>query len=426
MTSITRQLLGMKIALFKTTKYIEKGEKFMKCEEMNVETLSKVIKSDGSDDGEYFSSNILRLALAILAHDCNENEKISIIKILEVEEISGVAKSILSELVFRNLVKDFIKNAGLEIEDSEYPEDLYLKSIAVYSYLKALDLAKSADISLAMNLEAIRGEKGAFDKRLHELARPYKSQMMTASNTLRLLEDSDYTTDEGRYAFGYDTAPRCQDAISYRAAPQTHGGVRDTIEFLKTSIDKTINSKSEISIRLKYAFDFLMIGLSDLGNICERRTFRLTDEKLSYGLPTNLVYENPGVNHGFPVIQAVGTAVLGELKTLSLPTTIRSTKEENDLLGLQSGLRVLEGLNLLSKVITIEVYISAQGMDLVKNILPDLCFGKGTKIAHNILRATVAVVKENRYVVHDMIRANELVRSGALVTGVEDSIGGLD
>ena len=193
-------------------------------------------------------------------------------------------------------------------------------SLAISALKEAEKLAKTADICVAMNLEAIRGETGAFDKRLHELGRPFPNQIISAENIRRVIEGSGFTTEKARIAYGGDHGPRCQDAICIRAVPQTHGGVRDTIEWLKKNLQSEINSGSHrINPIIGYSMDLMIIALTDLGNISERRSFRLTDTNLTYGLPMNLVGENPGFNHGFPVIQAAATAILGELKLLSMP-----------------------------------------------------------------------------------------------------------
>lgn len=196
-------------------------------------------------------------------------------------------------------------------------------AMAIYVATEASRLTKTADICVAMQLEAIRGETGAFDRRLHELGRPYASQIEVAENIRRIIGDSEFTTERGREAYGGDNGPRCQDAISIRAVPQTHGGVRDTVKWLKEQLSHEINTISgPVNPLLGYLLDMLTVGLIDLGNISERRSFRLLDSKMSYGLPMNLVGVNPGFNHGFPVIQASAAGILGEMKLLAVPATL--------------------------------------------------------------------------------------------------------
>ncbi|SDK09611.1 aromatic amino acid ammonia-lyase [Natronincola ferrireducens] len=303
-------------------------------------------------------------------------------------------------------------------------------AISVYTLKEAKKLVKTADICLSMNLEAIRGEVGAFDYRLHEIGRPYRNQIMCAENIKRLIEDSEFTTEKARRAFDGDKGARCQDAICYRASPQTHGGVRDTIQWLEENLVKELNNISyTINPIIGYSLDLMIISLVDLGNISERRSFRLNDSNLSYGLPMNLVGENPGFNHGFPVIQAAATAVLAELKLLALPntacTSIFSNRNKYFCTTYPSALKSLEVISLLTKVLAIEMFMSAQAMDLAKDKLIDYSFGKGTVVALSEFRKYVKIVRENRFAAPDMVESDRLVKEGVILSAVEKSIGHL-
>ncbi len=303
-------------------------------------------------------------------------------------------------------------------------------SLAVYSLKEAEKLAKTADICVAMNLEAIRGETGAFDKRLHELGRPYPNQIISAENIRRVIDGSEFTTEKARIAYGGDHGPRCQDAICIRAVPQTHGGVRDTVEWLKKNLQEEINSGSHrINPAIGYSIDLMIIALTDLGNISERRSFRLTDTNLTYGLPMNLVGDNPGFNHGFPVIQASATAVLGEMKLLSMPcaaySNIDPISKEYVCMTYTSALKAKAALSLLEKILAIEVLMTAQGMDLVKDKLTDFHFGIGTNAALTEFRKNVKVTRANRFAAPDMVEADRLVREGTVLAAVESAIGKL-
>lgn len=303
-------------------------------------------------------------------------------------------------------------------------------AISIYAVRGAEKLSKTADICVGMNLEAIRGETGAFDRRLHELARPYPNQIHVAENIRRIIEGSELTTERARIEYGGDHGPRCQDAICIRAVPQTHGGVRDTIQWLKESLQNEINlSLYNNNPQIGYAIDFMIIGLIDLGNISERRSFRLTDTNLSYGLPMNLVGENPGFNHGFPVIQASATAVLGELKLLGMPSSSYSKfdpiSKEYICTTYNSALKTINAITLLNKVLAIEMLMVAQAMDLVRDRLVDFKFGSGSNVAHLEFRKHVDVTRENRFAAPDMVMADKIVEEGIIVKTVENRIGKL-
>jgi histidine ammonia-lyase len=303
-------------------------------------------------------------------------------------------------------------------------------AISIFAVLEASRLAKTADLCVAMHLEAIRGEIGAFDRRLHELGRPYVNQIKVAENIRRLIAGSEFTTDRARAAYGGDNGPRIQDAISIRAVPQTHGGVRDTITWLQEQLADEINAVADkTNPLLGYLLDVLVIGLIDLGNISERRSLRLLDSKLSYGLPMNLVGENPGFNHGFPVIQAAATGILAELKLLAASHAgmkrINMLTSEYSCTTFSSALKSLQAISLLDKIIGIEMFMTAQGMDLAKVKLNNFEFGTGTRAAHHALRQEVPMVKANRFASPDMVAAERAVTQGVVLQAVEHLIGEL-
>jgi histidine ammonia-lyase len=173
----------------------------------------------------------------------------------------------------------------------------------------------------------------------------------------------------------------------------------------------------------------MIIALTDLGNISERRSFRLTDTNLTYGLPMNLVGENPGFNHGFPVIQAAATAVLGELKLLAMPcaaySEIDPVNKEYSCATYSSAFKAIEVLSLLNKILAIEMLMAAQGMDLAKDKLIDFEFGVGSKAALLEFRKHVKVTRGNRFAAPDMVEADRIVNEGKVLNAVEKAIGKL-
>ncbi len=93
-----------------------------------------------------------------------------------------------------------------------------MHAVGGLALLRAQRLARVADVSGAMSLEALKGTPVAFDPRLQD-ARPHPGQKAAAEHLLSLLEDSEirqsHLTDD----------PRVQDAYSLRCMPQVHGAV---------------------------------------------------------------------------------------------------------------------------------------------------------------------------------------------------------
>lgn len=288
---------------------------------------------------------------------------------------------------------------------------------------RILKLLRCADLAAAMNLEAIRGELGAFDDRLHRLGRPYAGQIVCAQNIRRLVENSDMVCDRGRYAFGYDKSPRVQDAICVRATPQTHGGVRDVFSFVQRQTAADLAEEERLMARTELALTALLTALADLAHISERRTFRLNDTHLSYGLPMNLVMGDVGINHGFPVVQSTQAALTAELKLLTLPAQLLRAGEEST--AYFSWCKVIKAVELTERVLAVEILMATQGMDIVAHALPEFSFGAGTDAARQCLRRRVATLTENRFMSPDMAAALELLQQGAVLAAAEAAVGAL-
>lgn len=356
---------------------------------------------------------------------CRRERLASLLKrLLNEKKTPALHYEINSELPLLAELFEFLASAGASAEEWPFVAEssCAANGLAWYCTAKAHEYMKVADIVTALNLEAVRGEMGAFDDRLSSIARPFPGQIDCASNVRRLVKGSRMTTDEGRRAFGYDKHPRVQDAICLRATPQTHGGARDVCYFAQKSLEKAVFEGGS-RFGVEYALDGLETAISDMAHISERRTFRLNDSRLSYGLPMNLTHGATGLNHGFPVVQSNQAAFVAELKLLALPSA--AVKEPGECAAYYAGTKMLHALPLFSKVMAIELLMACQGMDVVGEKLPDFCFGKGTTAVKDKVRESIAMMTENRFVSPDMNEADLLITNGDILKAAEDAVGGL-
>ncbi len=182
-----------------------------------------------------------------------------------------------------------------------------LAALAVFDADQLLD---TAEMAVAMSLEAVLGTSAAFDERIHR-SRGHAGQQQVAGRVRQLLEGSTLK----------DAAGRVQDAYSLRCAPQVQGAARDTLEFVVRTISHEINAATDNPLLLGpgeacsggnfhgepvgLAMDYLAIAMAEVAAISERRTFRLIDAKLNAGLPPMLVdnYQDAGLNSGLMMPQ---------------------------------------------------------------------------------------------------------------------------
>ena len=208
-----------------------------------------------------------------------------------------------------------------------------------------------------------------------------------------------------------------------RATPQTHGGVRDIFHWCAAQVASDWNSHAHTLYRTEYAMDALATALADLAHTSERRSFRLCDTRLSYGLPMNLVPDELGINYGFPIIQSTQAAETAELKLLALPAA--AIKRKNVSLAYYSVSKLFELIRKLNRVMAVEILMSAQALDIVHAKIPGYPCGAGTAAAHKCLRGEISMMDENRFVAPDMIAAERLTADGVILKAVEAAVGTL-
>ncbi len=327
--------------------------------------------------------------------------------------------------------------------------------LAVLALHDAWLLARNADVAAAMSMEAMRGELAAFDPRIHA-ARNQVGQILVAENVRRLLAGSERTTEGARSvrlpdefrSNGY--SPRVQDAYALRCTPQVQGAARDVLDFAQALIDREINAATDNPLvfpdetagyvvlsggnfhgePLAYAADVITMAVAEIGSISERRSFRLLDPTLSYGLPLNLVGATLGLNTGFSLVHCTAAAIVSENKVLSYPSVVdsiptKANQEDHVSMSTFAARKARTVVENAQKVIGIEFQCAAQAIDLSSAPLAQRRLGAGTAAAYERFRQVVPRTTEDHYQATDMAAAAELTRSGELVEAAERAIGGL-
>lgn len=257
-----------------------------------------------------------------------------------------------------------------------------------------------AEIATALSMEALCACSAAYDDRIHQL-RLQDGQIVTARNILSLLEGSNLI----------DSSGKVQDAYSLRCAPQVQGAVRDSVNYVRQIIEKEINAVTDNPLIFEpstalsggnfhgepvgIVMDLLGISLCELGAISERRTFRLTDECLSNGLPPMLVdkNQNAGLNSGLMLPQYTAASLVLENQTLASPDSIRSlptsaNQEDHNANSMTASRHAYEIAENVRQILAIELYAAAHAIDLrMKDTKVKL--GKGTSIAYRKIREVV-------------------------------------
>ncbi len=338
---------------------------------------------------------------------------------------------------FTGTGREVLEKAGLTPVRLKAKEGLALingtqvmTAIGAMALHKALNLLKHADIIGALSLEALRGTRTAFDKRIHK-ERLYKGQQDSAENLWNLLQDSEIMDS-------HKHCEKVQDAYSLRCMPQVHGPVRDTVNYVKKMLEIEMNSATDNPMvfaeqnelisggnfhgeSVAFLMDFLKIAIAELGNISERRIERLVNPSLS-GLPAFLV-EKGGLNSGFMLAHVTAAALVSENKILCHPASVDSiptsaNKEDHVSMGTIGARKALNVVENVETILSIELLAACQGLDFLKPLKP----AKALIPVYERVREEIAPWYKDRYMAEDIEKSKRIIYSGELIDIVEKSI----
>ena len=310
-----------------------------------------------------------------------------------------------------------------------------MAGLGALALVDAAALARLADVTGAMSLEALMGTNAAFDPRIHAL-RPHPAQGVVAANLRRL------TVDSGIIASHRDCT-RVQDAYSLRCMPQVHGATRAALAFARETIERELGSVTDNPLvfpaegdvlsggnfhgePLGLALDTLAIGLAQLGGITERRIDRLVNPLTSEGLPPFLTGDG-GLNSGYMIAQYVAADLASELKRLAQPASVDSIpasglQEDYNAMAAGSALKLRTSVSLLRQIVAIELLLAAQALDFRAPLAP----GRGSAAARDAVRRAIPRLDGDRYLKGDLDAALALVESGSVLAAVEAAVGALE
>src|SRR2546430_2420502 len=325
--------------------------------------------------------------------------------------------------------REALRRAELEPQRLEAKEGLALlngtqamHAVGGLALLRANRLARVADVSGAMSLEALKGTPAAFDLRLQD-ARPHPGQKAAAEHLLLLMQDSEirqsHLTDD----------PRVQDAYSLRCMPQVHGAARGALAhcedvLLIESASATdnplvfaetgdvISGGNFHGAPLALAFDYAAIAIVDLMSISERRIDRLVNPAKSEGLPAFLARQ-PGLQSGLMIPHVAAASLLNEARVLAHPASVDNTttsggKEDHVSMGMTAALKLRSIVDLAENLFAIELLAAAEGLEYRR----PLKGGVGVERAFAAIRKIAAPLTEDRSLSGDIARVAEAIRHG--------------
>ncbi|HVF71962.1 MAG TPA: histidine ammonia-lyase [Chthoniobacterales bacterium] len=325
--------------------------------------------------------------------------------------------------------RDALQGAGLQPVTLEAKEGLALlngtqamHAVGGLALCRAQRLARVADVSGAMTLDALKGTPAAFDSRIHQ-ARPHPGQNAVAEHLRDLLQDSEIRKSH------LSGDPRVQDAYSLRCMPQVHGAVRGALAHCEDILEIESASATDNPLvfpstgdvlsggnfhgaPLALALDYAAIAVTDLMSISERRTDRLVNPDLSEGLPAFLT-PHAGTHSGFMIPHVAAVALLNEAKVLAHPASVDNLptsagKEDHVSMGMTSALKLRTIVDNAEHLIAIEMLAAAEGLDFRR----PLRSGGGVERAYELIRSISPRVDADRSMSADIAAVAAAIRKG--------------
>lgn len=295
----------------------------------------------------------------------------------------------------------------------------FMSAHGFYALRKARRLLRIADIVAAISLEAFDGRHEPFMDILHNI-RPHPGQQHVASFIREILEGSQIIERPKKHV---------QDPYSFRCIPQVHGATYDAIEHGARTIMTEINSVTDNPTifpdmdmlisggnfhgqPLALVYDYMAIALAELGNISERRLYRLISGQR--GLPEFLI-ANPGLNSGFMLPQYTAASIVSQNKQLATPASVDSIPSSNEQedhvsMGANAATKLLAVVENLEKIIAIELLGASQALefrrplrssDYIETIISDLrkeiSFVDNDRVLYTEIEKAILFIRDYRF-----------------------------
>ena len=298
-------------------------------------------------------------------------------------------------------------------------------ALGSFAVVRSQKILEAAIVAAAMTMEAIYAQ----DQCIHEQALTLRGhpECIEIGHRLRTLL-------VGSKRIGPQRKP---DAFSIRCGPSVMGSTLLAINHTKKIMEQELNGCSDNPLlidgmwieaghfhgtQIALALDHLKIALTQLATLSERRTFRLTHEKLSRDLPSFLV-QGTGLNSGFMLAQYTAAALASECKGLAMPASVDSIPtvqhhEDHVSMAPIAARHTLEILECLADIVAIELLLAAQALDL-RMQTDHLPLPQPIAEIHAQIRTKVQFWSDDQVLHPDVRILGQMVRQG--ITGTSSS-----
>ena len=283
----------------------------------------------------------------------------------------------------------------------------FMSAYGTWCIIKSNHINKLADFTGALSVDAFLGRINPFSELIQNV-RPHLGQIETAKAVRTYLKGSKLIEQKKAWV---------QDPYSFRCIPQVHGATKDVVRHAQQVMEVEINSVTDNPTvfmeedeiisggnfhgqPLALSLDYLAMGIAELGNISERRTYQLISGLR--GLPPFLVAK-PGINSGFMIPQYTAASIVSQNKQLCSPASVDSIvssngQEDHVSMGANAATKCYKVIENVYRIFAIEFMNAAQALE----------FRKPVKSSPVIEKTVADYRKKVKFVENDKIMFSEI------------------
>ena len=283
-------------------------------------------------------------------------------------------------------------------------------------------LLDQADVIAALMIDGLLASAMPFHPALHA-TRPFPGNIHVAARIAHFLKGSEINAS-------HINCDRVQDPYSLRCAPQVHGASRAAWLHLKETVEIELNSVTDNPVvineeliisagsfhgqPLALPLDYACLAAHEVGSISDRRSYFAL-----HGIPGSvpqLLVKDTGLHSGLMIVQYTAAALVSENKGLCFPASADSIptslgQEDHVSMGSISGRKALRVCGNLARILAVELFCAAQAFDFHR----PLKSSPTLEAVHEYIRQQIPHAAEDRIYGKDLLAAEEIIKSGALL-----------
>jgi histidine ammonia-lyase len=281
-----------------------------------------------------------------------------------------------------DLAEGLLRETGFVLADNEglalVNNNAFATGWAALAELAAERLLGEAEVAAALDLEAFAANLSILHPLVTEV-RPHPGTVAAIRRLRALLA--------GSSLFEPGNARNLQDPLTFRSIPQILGAAGDALGYARTTIETELNSagcnpavvlaeRRIVSVGnldivpVAAALDFARIALATVVTCAAERTVKLLQSPLS-GLPAGLAAEPDTGEETLAEFAGAAQAIAAEARMLAHPVSfevVSSSKaegiEDRTTMAPLSARRLAEMADLAARVVSLELLVAAQAIDL--------------------------------------------------------------